>query len=255
MVPMGRLMQPGRLSGYVAPHPDPPRHRQFTCQRNRGIGVVNFPVLRIFAHLVIIRRTCGHAAEAGRRSPEPMLATAVALKITGWPRAGWRRRGRRTMRYADTRPERRGTKHRTGRWAIGSAGERLVHTEEVTGSIPVSPTALELVSGSRQASPTSGVRPLANLGQIMSRRLRLVAVSAGRGRGNGLEAVAAAGGPGGLRPEAQARFRAAGRTQPIAFCAPGIVRGQRQNHRQASDDLPRASRATVAISRPRARGA
>ena len=26
------------------------------------------------------------------------------------------------------------------RWAIGSAGERLVHTEEVTGSIPVSPT-------------------------------------------------------------------------------------------------------------------
>ena len=25
-------------------------------------------------------------------------------------------------------------------WAIGSAGERLVHTEEVTGSIPVSPT-------------------------------------------------------------------------------------------------------------------
>ena len=24
--------------------------------------------------------------------------------------------------------------------AIGSAGERLVHTEEVTGSIPVSPT-------------------------------------------------------------------------------------------------------------------
>jgi hypothetical protein len=26
------------------------------------------------------------------------------------------------------------------RRAIGSAGERLVHTEEVTGSIPVSPT-------------------------------------------------------------------------------------------------------------------
>jgi hypothetical protein len=26
--------------------------------------------------------------------------------------------------------------------AIGSAGERLVHTEEVTGSIPVSPTQL-----------------------------------------------------------------------------------------------------------------
>jgi hypothetical protein len=28
-----------------------------------------------------------------------------------------------------------------GQRAIGSAGERLVHTEEVTGSIPVSPTA------------------------------------------------------------------------------------------------------------------
>src|ERR1700733_15308533 len=28
------------------------------------------------------------------------------------------------------------------RRAIGSAGERLVHTEEVTGSIPVSPTPL-----------------------------------------------------------------------------------------------------------------
>src|SRR5215467_5659625 len=39
-----------------------------------------------------------------------------------------------------------------GRWnppaarAIGSAGERLVHTEEVTGSIPVSPTRSEAIS-------------------------------------------------------------------------------------------------------------
>src|SRR5262244_1399369 len=39
-----------------------------------------------------------------------------------------------------------------GRWnppaarAIGSAGERLVHTEEVTGSIPVSPTRSEHIS-------------------------------------------------------------------------------------------------------------
>jgi hypothetical protein len=31
--------------------------------------------------------------------------------------------------------------------AIGSAGERLVHTEEVTGSIPVSPTSLNTVPG------------------------------------------------------------------------------------------------------------
>ena len=33
-----------------------------------------------------------------------------------------------------------GTVLRARRRAIGSAGERLVHTEEVTGSIPVSPT-------------------------------------------------------------------------------------------------------------------
>jgi len=31
------------------------------------------------------------------------------------------------------------------RRAIGSAGERLVHTEEVTGSIPVSPTDVKPV--------------------------------------------------------------------------------------------------------------
>src|SRR4051812_31489822 len=29
------------------------------------------------------------------------------------------------------------------RWAISSGGERFVHTEEVTGSIPVSPTSKE----------------------------------------------------------------------------------------------------------------
>jgi hypothetical protein len=90
----------------VTLHPDPPRHRQFTCQRNRGIGVVNFPVLRIFNRLVIIRRTCGHAAKPGRRSPELMLARAAALKITGWPQRRWRRRAGPAMRYADTRPER-----------------------------------------------------------------------------------------------------------------------------------------------------
>lgn len=37
--------------------------------------------------------------------------------------------------------------HRTMRRAIGSAGERLVHTEEVTGSIPVSPTRSEAMWG------------------------------------------------------------------------------------------------------------
>ena len=34
--------------------------------------------------------------------------------------------------------------------AIGSAGERLVHTEEVTGSIPVSPTQFMQVSDLRR---------------------------------------------------------------------------------------------------------
>ena len=39
-----------------------------------------------------------------------------------------------------------GRRTRPWRRAIGSAGERLVHTEEVTGSIPVSPTKSEYVS-------------------------------------------------------------------------------------------------------------
>ena len=64
---------------------------------------------------------------------------------TNWP---WRSAGPRAarMRYA------MGTPGMTWgpcdgpdsfrRRAIGSAGERLVHTEEVTGSIPVSPTQL-----------------------------------------------------------------------------------------------------------------
>jgi hypothetical protein len=41
------------------------------------------------------------------------------------------------MRYSKIAP-RHG--YRPQARAIGSAGERLVHTEEVTGSIPVSPT-------------------------------------------------------------------------------------------------------------------
>jgi hypothetical protein len=39
--------------------------------------------------------------------------------------------------------------------AIGSAGERLVHTEEVTGSIPVSPTSSQAGSKSRNRPPLS----------------------------------------------------------------------------------------------------
>jgi hypothetical protein len=42
--------------------------------------------------------------------------------------------------------------------AIGSAGERLVHTEEVTGSIPVSPTSRAcLVGALRAPSPRAAV--------------------------------------------------------------------------------------------------
>ena len=47
--------------------------------------------------------------------------------------------------------------------AIGSAGERFVHTEEVTGSIPVSPTMLEGRARSNflvlQAPPTAEPEP------------------------------------------------------------------------------------------------
>ncbi len=49
----------------------------------------------------------------------------------------------RLMRYSVMAP-RDGSP--PGGRAIGSAGERLVHTEEVTGSIPVSPTRISLVS-------------------------------------------------------------------------------------------------------------
>ena len=41
---------------------------------------------------------------------------------------------------------------RPGLRAIGSAGERLVHTEEVTGSIPVSPTISCILGGLQVAN-------------------------------------------------------------------------------------------------------
>jgi hypothetical protein len=46
--------------------------------------------------------------------------------------------------------------------AIGSAGERLVHTEEVTGSIPVSPTSSQAGSNSRNRPSLSSGRVSAN---------------------------------------------------------------------------------------------
>ena len=53
------------------------------------------------------------------------------------------RRSWRAARREDALPYgSAGTVPKPRRRAIGSAGERLVHTEEVTGSIPVSPTQL-----------------------------------------------------------------------------------------------------------------
>jgi hypothetical protein len=59
----------------------------------------------------------------------------------------------------------------TRRRAIGSAGERLVHTEEVTGSIPVSPTrseamwtSLKITLGSHSFSQRSASRYAAGHG-------------------------------------------------------------------------------------------
>src|SRR5271169_327677 len=70
------------------------------------------------------------------------------------------------MRYSMEAPGRgcRGVRPRRTapdqRRAIGSAGERLVHTEEVTGSIPVSPTRsgpyADLSKGHRGSHSCSG---------------------------------------------------------------------------------------------------
>jgi hypothetical protein len=59
------------------------------------------------------------------------------------------------MRYSKIAP-RHG--YRPQARAIGSAGERLVHTEEVTGSIPVSPTRSEAQIG--QPASAQGPRGL-----------------------------------------------------------------------------------------------
>src|SRR5580704_11935345 len=65
----------------------------------------------------------------------------------------------------------------TRRRAIGSAGERLVHTEEVTGSIPVSPTrsvAMSIFVGiAGGAIPVAKCQRLATL-PAMAGRLAVV---------------------------------------------------------------------------------
>src|SRR5215469_14832490 len=81
------------------------------------------------------RAACGSRAELAlaARSPAPRLAAAArgrAHALVCFSSAG-RDSGQLTR-------------------AIGSAGERLVHTEEVTGSIPVSPTQFMQVSDLRR---------------------------------------------------------------------------------------------------------
>src|SRR5690242_7880240 len=55
------------------------------------------------------------------------------------------------MRYSMEAPGRSQPRRR----AIGSAGERLVHTEEVTGSIPVSPTSGNIIAEPAMAAQYS----------------------------------------------------------------------------------------------------
>ena len=81
------------------------------------------------------------------------------------------------MRYALVRvPRPAGRRKQPYSRAIGSAGERLVHTEEVTGSIPVSPT--QKPAGHRPCFRDRAADPLARcpiLGAIWER------ISAGSG--------------------------------------------------------------------------
>ena len=77
------------------------------------------------------------------------LLRVTEVRMTSLRRAGRATRRADALPYggAGTRlsrgPSAPGGRPRPGRRAIGSAGERLVHTEEVTGSIPVSPTRSE----------------------------------------------------------------------------------------------------------------
>ena len=67
--------------------------------------------------------------EPAQPPPAPVACGAPAICATLWER--------RDEAAVGTWPRRTAPDQRR---AIGSAGERLVHTEEVTGSIPVSPT-------------------------------------------------------------------------------------------------------------------
>ncbi len=77
-------------------------------------------------------------------------------------------RSRGSMRYSEIALRRGITA--VGARAIGSAGERLVHTEEVTGSIPVSPTTPEPPG---PASGQSAAHPSLNDAAPVGPRLQL----------------------------------------------------------------------------------
>jgi hypothetical protein len=96
--------------------------------------------LRTIAEFVVTER---YQSFRGGWGPTHQRGNGV---FVAWPRAHGRVPRAAKMRYPMGAPGRgcrgvcpRGKPHDQRR-AIGSAGERLVHTEEVTGSIPVSPT-------------------------------------------------------------------------------------------------------------------
>ncbi|MDX6396325.1 MAG: hypothetical protein QOJ73_7388 [Streptosporangiaceae bacterium] len=115
-------------------------------------------------HLVI-RIQCGQLADAPAlrhlpaRSACECRAAPVAARPGRRPTGGPLGRSARPARIRREPGPRcanlcepaggRSGRSRRRRRAIGSAGERLVHTEEVTGSIPVSPTGQELLGRSR----------------------------------------------------------------------------------------------------------
>jgi hypothetical protein len=70
------------------------------------------------------------------------------------------------------------------RRAIGSAGERLVHTEEVTGSIPVSPTQLNGRFRSRSWPFLISVQQRSTATLCIELAARALERLTGRGRGN-----------------------------------------------------------------------
>ena len=119
-----------------------------------GECVVAFPVpsgqpgqcclITVGAVIFLRRRLQGNRRHVTCSGQLPGQAGAAMSGSAGRPDA---------LRYGDAGDEPRTRRAGDGsgpfrRRAIGSAGERLVHTEEVTGSIPVSPTR-ENISGPR----------------------------------------------------------------------------------------------------------